>query len=150
VSTDESAVIAHLGHFCRAFDEHDWNGLAGCLTDAVYTDYSSFRGETPSFVSSSEYAAKRRAALSHLVTSHALSDLEVSFEDERKLVATVRSAFAIHRRARDASDGRSFDSFGTYTFELVREGYAWKIRKITQHVVRNVGDPSLHGARLRR
>ena len=50
--------------FQRAFDQHDWSAMRGCLDDEVFVDYSSFRGTDPARILADEYIELRRQALS--------------------------------------------------------------------------------------
>ena len=128
--------------FQRAFDQHDWTALRACLDDEVCTDYSSFRGTDPSRVLADEYVELRRQALSDLLMQHNHSNLAISSEDEESASASCN--YQIYRFERNG-DGH-FHSWGTYDFGLVRRSAGWKICSITQHLLKNDGDPSVHGA----
>lgn len=133
-------VAAALAAFMRAFDEHDWDGLAACLAPEVRTDYRDLRGTPPAVVSSTDYAAARRTALDHLDLQHDLTELVVRATGPDE--AEARADFQISRFARDG-DGH-FHSWGTYEFTLRRAGGRWLVAGITQRVLRHDGDPALH------
>lgn len=128
--------------FQQAFDQHDWTTLRDCLDDEVSIDYSSLRGTEPSRISAEEYVAQRRSALSDLAMQHNHSNLRLSAETHDHASASCN--FQIYRFERDGD--RHFHSWGTYDFGLVRHVGHWKICSIAQHLLKNDGDPSIHGA----
>ena len=128
--------------FEQAFDQHDWMALRECLDDEVFIDYSSFRGTDPSRVLAGEYVTARKQALGDLVMQHTHSNLAVSFESADHARATCD--YRIDRFERNGD--RHFHSWGTYEFGLVRRPVGWKICSITQHLLKNEGDPTIHGA----
>lgn len=136
---DVSALICR---FQRAFDQHDWAALRACLDDEIYIDYSSFRGTEPARVPADEYVALRRSALSDLLMQHNHSNLTLSLESDDR--ASAACNYQIYRFERDGN--RHFHSWGTYDFGLTQSSDGWKIGSITQHLIKNDGDPSIHGA----
>lgn len=128
--------------FQRAFDQHDWLALRACLDDELFIDYSSFRGTDPAHVLADDYIEVRRQALSELVLQHNHSNLMVSQRTDDQASASCN--YQIYRFERDGD--RHFHSFGTYDFDLVRRNDGWKICSITQHLLKNEGDASIHGA----
>ena len=128
--------------FQQAFDQHDWAAMRACLDDEVFVDYSSFRGTEPSRVLADEYVEQRRRQLGHLVMQHNHSNLVLSSESDER--ASVSCNFQIYRFERDGD--RYFHSWGTYEFGFVRRPVGWKICSIIQHLLKNEGNPSIHGA----
>jgi nuclear transport factor 2 (NTF2) superfamily protein len=137
------AVLELLFHFMRTFDEKDWAGMEACLTQMVYCDYSSFRGEPPAMVARENYSAKRKAALSALITQHNLSNITMAPKGKS---IDVQCNFTILRFQPDFKEekGDYFHSYGRYQFTVVRRGPIWHITSITQHILRNEGNPQLH------
>lgn len=135
-------VAELICRFQRAFDQHDWAALRNCLDDKVFTDYSSFRGTAPSTVQADEYVELRRQALSDLLMQHNHSNLVVTSQTDHRASASCN--YQIYRFQREGD--RHFHSWGTYEFGLVLRASGWKICAITQHLLKNEGDPSVHGA----
>ena len=131
-----------ISQFQRAFDQHDWSALRACLDDEIFVDYSSFRGSDASEVRAEDYVDLRKNALGDLVMQHNHSNLTLSVESPNRASASCN--YQIYRFERDTD--RFFHSWGTYDFGLVRHPEGWKICAITQHLLRNEGEPSIHGA----
>jgi hypothetical protein len=137
------AVLELIFRFMRTFDEKDWTGMKACLTPKVYCDYSSFRGEPPARISREDYCAKRRAALSALLTQHNLSNITMTSLTKS---IEVDCNFSI-LRFKPSSPGAKedhFHSYGRYQLTVVQKGSIWRITSITQHLLRNDGNPRLH------
>ena len=138
-----SGVLELLFRFMRTFDEKDWAGMKACLTKMVYCNYSSFRGEPPAMIAREKYSAKRQASLSALITQHNLSNITMAPKGES---IEVKCNYAILRFGPDSKSAKEdhFHSYGRYQFLLVRKGSIWHISSITQHLLRNDGNPKLH------
>ncbi len=131
--------------FQEAFDHHDWDALTSCLDDELFIDYSSFRGTDPEWISADGYVNLRRQALSDLAMQHNHSNLKVSLQSNERAAASCN--YQIYRFERDGE--RHFHSFGTYEFGLLLRHSQWKICAIKQNLIKNEGDPSIHGALAR-
>ena len=83
-----------------------------------------------------------RNALGDLLMQHNHTNLTLSQEPVDR--ASVACNYQIYRFERHGS--RHFHSWGTYDFGLTRRPDGWKISAITQHLIKNDGDPSVHGA----
>ena len=143
---DQRDVVSTIHEFCRAFDQQDWNSLRRCLTTELATDYSSFRGTSPTRMTADEFVATRQAGLAGLVTQHLSLNHLVTFAHEQ---ARCRFDFVIHRWPQNNADVHFLHTFGYYDFVLHRERNAphnWVIESITQHALRNEGNLELHGA----
>jgi len=127
--------------FQQAFDRHDWNAMRACLDDDPFVDYSSFRGTEPERISADEYVRLRQQALSNLLMQHNHSNLAVRLHSDERASATCN--YQIFRFERHGD--RQFHSFGTYEFGLVLRRSEWRISSITQHLIQNEGDQSIHG-----
>jgi hypothetical protein len=130
-------VARVVSRFANSFDLKDWQSLEELLTESVEIDYADLRGEVGA-VSRTDYVAKRRIALQTLDTHHLLSNAEIEVDGE---TATCRISGLIQRRR----DERFFHSHVIYLFRLERSSGSWRIQAITQRVLWNEGDPSLHG-----
>ena len=140
--------------FQSAFDQHDWDGLSRCLGERLFTDYSSFRGTPPSTVARDDYIGLRRAALSALRMQHNFSNLRVEIDGQGD-GARARGFcnYAILRFGARVGGGETpfFHSYGRYVFDFERSTDCnWVICGITQILLENVGDATIHeGARPR-
>ncbi|MEO5803658.1 MAG: nuclear transport factor 2 family protein [Verrucomicrobiota bacterium] len=144
--SDHQNVVSTIHEFCRAFDVRDWTALRRCLAANLATDYSSFRGTPPTRMTADEFVALRQSSLAELVTQHLSFNHLVTFNGEQ---AQCRFDFVIHRWPQDKADVRFFHTFGYYEVVLHRApaaGHGWVIESITQHALRNEGNPELHGA----
>jgi 3-phenylpropionate/cinnamic acid dioxygenase small subunit len=127
-----------IARFANSFDVKDWSGLQACLTESVYTDYSDLRGTPPELITASEYVRSRYESLDHLKLQHLVSNYEIDFSDSDH--AACRASMVVWRTV----GGEEFTSHCIYTFRLAKENGGWKINSITQKVLWNEGDSSLH------
>jgi len=132
-----------LCNFQNAFDLQDWPLMNNCLCDEILVDYSSFRNDPPRVMSSEEYIALRKAALSELRMQHNFSNLFITLSDNQ---ASARCNYMILRsntvNCTLAAD--FFHSIGRYFFELKKRNNEWRIGGITQELIANFGNASLH------
>jgi 3-phenylpropionate/cinnamic acid dioxygenase small subunit len=134
-----------LCRFMQSFDDKDWQQMRACLHDTVFCDYSSFRNVPPAAIPAERYVAQRRAALSALDLQHNFTNLRVEVQGDR---ASARCNYIIHRfhpNFTGAAD-EFFHSYGHYEYTLRRIVNAWKIDRIAQYLLKNHGNPELHGA----
>ena len=127
-----------IARFANSFDIKDWDGLQACLTDSLYADYSDLRGTPAQTITSSEYMHQRRESLDHLKLQHLVSNYEIDFAGSEK--AACRASMVIWRKA----EAEEFTSHCIYTFQLTKQNGEWKINGITQKVLWNEGQASLH------
>jgi hypothetical protein len=132
-----------LCQFQEAFDLHDWDLLTSCLAEQIYTDYSSFRGTPAAWVARDSYIAMRQSALTSLRMQHNFSNLRVTLNGN---TATGRCNYAIYRfpSTSTSQPDNFFHSYGHYLFDFIKEVDGWKIAGITQVLLANQGDPTLH------
>ena len=136
VSTREE-IENTLNRFMNSFDLKDWATMASILEPTIRVDYSDLRGGSPREISAADYVNARVEALQHHSTQHLLSNIDVAAADGS---ASVNASCVIFR-----SDGaKQFDSHAFYTFSLVRLGSVWRIAAITQRILWNEGDPTIH------
>jgi len=136
---DRFKIQELIARFANSFDRKDWSGLEACFTESLYTDYSDLRGTTPETIKASDYVAARREALDHLKLHHLVSNYEINFLNADK--ATCRASMIVWRK----SDVEEFTSHCVYEFQLTRKEADWKISGITQKVLWNEGQASIHG-----
>ena len=129
-------VAQAISRFANSFDLKDWQSLEDLLAEHVEVDYSDLRGERAT-LPRSDYVAQRRSALDSLETHHLLSNTEIETLADS---ATCRASGLIQRRRGE----RFFDSHVIYLFRLERRSGSWCICSITQKVLWNEGDPSIH------
>jgi len=144
-TADRFAIHDLVCRFQQAFDDRDWPAMRACLAERVFVDYSSFRAVPGGEITGDRYVAQREAALSALDMQHNFLNLRVSVDGDR---AHGRCNYAIHRFHPDfpARAGGFFHSYGHYVFGFVRGADGWRIDRIEQHLLRNHGDPEIHGA----
>jgi hypothetical protein len=137
------AIHDRLCHFQSAFDLQDWQLMDQCLWPELHVDYSSFRNDSPRFMSSGEYIALRQAALSELRMQHNFSNLLVTVSENE---ASARCNYTILRfRTVDCtSEADFFHSSGRYYFDLKKHDGQWRICGIRQELIANHGTPGLH------
>lgn len=111
------------------------------LEATVRIDYSDLRGAAPADVTAHEYVRTRSEALQELATHHQLTNLDIRLSDR---TASVAASCMIHRRQGE----KFFNSHAFYQLTLGLSNGAWKISAISQRILWNEGDPSIHkGAR---
>jgi len=131
-----------IARFANSFDVKEWRGLQACLTESLFTDYSDLRGTPPTTVTASEYVRQRRESLDHLKLQHLVSNYEIDLNGSDQ--AACRASMVVWRKA----EAEEFTSHCIYTFQLTKQNGEWKINGITQRVLWNEGQASLHpGAR---
>lgn len=135
---DHFKIQEVIARFANSFDRKDWSGLESCFTQSLYTDYSDLRGTAPETIKASEYVAARREALDHLKLHHLVSNYEIAFLGADQ--ATCLASMIVWRK----SDVQEFTSHCVYEFQLTRSEADWKINGITQRVLWNEGQASIH------
>ena len=137
---DRFKIQEVLARFANSFDRKDWSGLESCFTESLYTDYSDLRSTAPETIKASEYVAARRQALDHLKLHHLVSNYEIAFLGADQ--ATCRASMIVWRK----SDEEEFTSHCVYEFQLAKQNADWKINGITQKVLWNEGQASIHSS----
>jgi hypothetical protein len=127
-----------IARFANCFDRKDWSGLESCFTNSLYTDYSDLRSTAPETIKASKYVAARREALDHLKLHHLVSNYEFDFLSADR--ATCRASMIVWRK----SDVEEFTSHCVYEFQLIKQEVNWKISGITQKILWNEGQASIH------
>ena len=135
---DHFKIQEVIARFANSFDRKDWSGLESCFTQSLYTDYSDLRGTASETIKASEYVAARRAALDRLKLHHLVSNYEIAFLGADQ--ATCLASMIVWRK----SDVQEFTSHCVYEFQLTRSEADWKINGITQRVLWNEGQASIH------
>lgn len=140
------AIQDVLCRFFQSFDDTDWTAMRSCLCDDVFVDYSSFRDVPPALISGDRYVEQRRAALGHLDMQHNFLNLHTTITGTD--TAKARCNYLIHRfhPVHDGSAPRYFHSCGHYDFGLRKTSEGWRLSSIVQVLLRNWGDPEIHGA----
>jgi hypothetical protein len=127
-----------IAKFANSFDVKDWDGLQACLTESIHTDYSDLRGTPPETVAAADYVRSRRESLDALKLHHLVSNYEIDFPDSGG--ATCRASMVVSRK----SEAEEFTSHCVYAFQLVKQNSDWKISGITQKILWNEGQSSMH------
>lgn len=135
--TDREQVATTLNRFMNCFDLKDWRLMAELLAPTIATDYADLRGSSPAQIAADDYVRARCEALQQLATQHLLTNLDIVVSDTS---ASASANCMIYR-----SDGsRHFNSHAFYVFGLRVADGAWRISSITQRILWNEGDPTLH------
>ena len=134
---DRFKIQEVIAHFANSFDVKDWDGLEDCFTASLYTDYSDLHGK-PQTVTARDYAAGRKETMAHLKLHHLVSNYEIESNDSNS--ATCRASMIVWRK----SETEDFTSHCVYTFQLAKQDPDWKISGITQKILWNEGNPSIH------
>ncbi len=133
-----SEIEETINRFAASIDNKDWSQLESVLAKAIAVDYEDLRGDPPHVTSARDYVVARREALQYLDTTHSISGLVIDVQGVR---ATVECSSEILR----TRDGSVFNTQAKYQFGLQRIfHHGWVIDKITQTILRNDGDPSIH------
>jgi hypothetical protein len=142
-TTERAAIHDLLCRFFLAFDERDWDSMAGCLAAEMFVDYSSSGRELPSRMRGSDFVARRRGAVDTLAKQHSFSNLLLSLEADG---ARGRCNYLILRFDRDHSGpGEDFyHSCGSYEFGFSNDDGRWRITSIVQRSLRSWGNAQLH------
>lgn len=132
--------------FAHAMDTQDWTLLRACLTNEVDIDYSDLRGDPPHVVLADDFVAARKKGLSGLRTQHLSTNHLITITGD---MAECVSAFLIHRiNPMLPTNENRFDTAGHYIHGLQcsAEDNRWRIYRIKQTVVWNIGNRQVHGA----
>ncbi|MGG5821274.1 nuclear transport factor 2 family protein [Falsiroseomonas sp. HW251] len=124
---DRIAIAEVLARYCRHLDEMNLDGIPPLFTRDCLVSY----GPDPLLESHGAEALAR--SLQRLWrwsrTSHHLSNIEISFDDDAH--ARVRSyVIAWHER----DDGSTATLFGSYCDEFLRDGEIWRIARRRQEM----------------
>jgi len=138
MSENKFAVQERIACFANMLDLKDWQAVQDCFTEMVYSDYSDLRGTPTEIISAGEYVRRRREALTPIRVHHLVSNFETDFPDENN--ATCRASMVIWRK----TDTEEFSTHCVYTFQLTRQDADWKISGVTQKVLWNDGNASIH------
>lgn len=128
-----------VARFANSFDLKQWDVLASCLAEQIYTDYSELRGTPPQTLSRADYVSLRQQALNDLRTHHLAGNLEFIAATETQV--SLHLSMQIYRKA---SDGKVFDTHCLYKLELIKAGAAWQIASIVQKVFWSDGQAQIH------
>jgi len=110
--------------------------------DTFYVDYSGLR-EINGTLTRDEYVAQRITALAALVMQHDVSNLRFQREDHEKVVVLCNFVIGWFPTRHDVNDW--FHSYGRCRFAVIYKTYGWRIAGIVQAIMRNQGNPRLHG-----
>lgn len=135
---DTFDIQALMARFANSFDLKDWDGLQSCIADPLFTDYSDLRGTAPETIRSSEYVSSRRGSLKALKTHHLSGNYEIEYAD--MLNAGCRASMLIWRK----TDDEEFTTHCVYELRVVKVKLDWKISSITQKILWNAGNASIH------
>ncbi len=128
---DKQAITEVLYAYCAHLDRMDLDALAALFTDDCVVEY----GPEPRL--QSHGAAGLRRDLARMWrwarTSHHLSNVMVTLEDDRVHAGATSYVLAWHERP----DGSTATMMGQYRDRLVREGGRWRISRRRQELTGN-------------
>lgn len=135
---DVFAIQQRIARFTNSFDCKEWDGLARCLANRLYTDYADLRGTPPELLTRERFVELRRHALQNLQTHHLSGNLELQINGTD---AEARVSSIICRRT---AEGAVLNTHCLYTFGLEKQDADWRISSIVQKVFWSEGDTSIH------
>ena len=94
-------------------------------------------GGAPTEVTAEDYVRARSDALQALSTHHQLTNLVIDVSEGS---ASAEASCMIHRRKGD----KRFDSHAFYRFRLGSSNGVWRISEISQRILWNEGDATIH------
>jgi 3-phenylpropionate/cinnamic acid dioxygenase small subunit len=122
-----------VARFANSFDCKDWDALASCLSEQVFTDYSELRGSPPETMTREKFIELRKHALQNLRTHHLVGNFEIEL---RKDQGEAKVSMMIYRRNVESD---IFNTHCFYRFGLERSANGWRINSIVQKVFWNEG-----------
>jgi hypothetical protein len=140
----EFAIRQLVSRFANSFDLKDWEALKSCLTESLYTDYSSLRGTPPETMTRDRFVELRRSALDALRTHHLLGNLETELSGAG---GAARVSAVIFRKS---ASGEVLNTHCIYELEVVHAAGTWRISSIIQRVLWSDGNPEIHRGVLTR
>lgn len=137
-SADRWGLVDLLNAYGGALDDRDWDALAACFAADGSADYGPELGVHHG---GAAVAALCRGVLASLdATQHVITNHRF---DLRGDAAEVRChVVAQHTRA-GASGGENYTLGGSYRLAAVRDGDAWRIRRLVLHVRWREGNPAV-------
>jgi hypothetical protein len=135
--SNHDEIANTLNRFMNCFDLKDWRLMAELLEGTIKIDYADLRGAPPAEVTADEYVRSRSEALQVLATHHQLTNLDIEVSES---TASVAGSCMIHRRQGE----KTFNSHAFYRFQLGRSAGVWKISAISQRILWNEGDSTIH------
>lgn len=118
-------IIITCSNIFLGSDNHDWDKVRDSFAAEVLLDYSSFTGQAPAKMRSSEIIKAWSDFLPRFkFTMHYLSNFEVTVKGDSALCSAY--GHAIHHFP-VAQGGDLFEVYGTYNFELVKEDNKWVV-----------------------
>ncbi|HYG39077.1 MAG TPA: nuclear transport factor 2 family protein [Cytophagales bacterium] len=122
-------------------DSHNWDKVKNSFSDEVWLDYSSFTGEPPATIKSTEIIKAWSDFLPRFkFTMHYLSNFEVDVKDGKAFCSAY--GHAIHHSP-EARGGDLFEVYGTYNFELQKENDKWAVTSMTYNHKYSAGNLEL-------
>jgi len=127
-----------IARFANSFDRKDWEGLGGCLSDTIHTDYSDLRGTAPETLSRERFVELRRTALQDLSTHHLSGNIEIQVDGAH---GEVKVSMVIYRRSQG---NEVLNTHCLYIFEVEKSHGQWTICSIVQKVYWSDGKTAIH------
>jgi len=135
--SNHDEVANTLNRFMNCFDLKDWRLMVDLLEGTIKIDYADLRGGPPAEITADEYVRTRSEALQELATHHQLTNLDI---DVSESAASAAASCMIHRRQGE----KTFNSHAFYRFRLGRSSGVWRISAISQRILWNEGDSTIH------
>jgi SnoaL-like domain len=133
---DEAAVRRLIARIANSLDLKEWDEVAACLADSVYTDYSERLSSPPQSMLKPEFIASHRAELAPLRTHHQTGNVEVFINGTS---ATARLSALVFERD---EGGRTTQRHCVYLLGFQYLYEAWAICSIVQKVLWTEADDS--------
>ncbi|MFI9555112.1 nuclear transport factor 2 family protein [Nonomuraea endophytica] len=122
---DRLAIVEICTRMAWHTDQREWDRLAEVFADSVTLDYTSLNGGEPAVLTPEQIVGAWSGLLGafdatqHLVTNHL-----VTVDDD---TAVCTASFQATHRLANPYGSPLWTLGGTYRFDLVRSGGAWKI-----------------------
>lgn len=110
-------------------DRRDWQALTDVFDDRVRMDYTSLNGGEPATLPREQIVQGWSAVLGRLqATQHLIANHLVELSGD---TAVCTAAFQATHLLPNAHGGPTWTLGGTYRFDMVRRGDAWRIAGVT-------------------
>ncbi|MGW5868654.1 nuclear transport factor 2 family protein [Streptomyces sp. NPDC055239] len=142
-TADKLAVVETLYRYAAGLDLRDRALLASAFTDDAVADFGPATKkaghEYPPVEGGETIASALSDSLSHLDTTHSLSNPRVSLDGDK---ARLEAIMACQHLPRD-DHSRHVLMTNRYDVELVRKGEVWLIERVTVDNAWTEGDPTV-------
>ncbi|WAL68427.1 nuclear transport factor 2 family protein [Amycolatopsis cynarae] len=128
LADDRAAIVETCNRMGWHADRREWDELAGIFAGEVLLDYTSLNGGEPAKLSPAQITDAWSKVLGGFdATQHLIATHLVTVEGD---TAVCTANFQATHRLANPFGGPLWTLGGTYRFDLVRSGEAWKITAV--------------------